>query len=406
MNALKQLDRHLLIESIGLGIAQIMLWGGSYFLLAILAKPIMAELKWSNEFVYGALSFSILISGLVSPKIGHLINTKSRNYVVLLSGLLMGIGLICLGLSTNKGLFIFGWILIGFAMGAGLYDPLFASLGRKYGKKATNSIVQITLVSGFTTTTIWPILSYLLNTFGWRSTCFIYAISLIVLIFPIHYFSIFKFQPKQTNFIEKELTSIKEVQPKTAFKKDKIFYLLLFNFSIGSVLMTGIYLHLIDILLSHKITMIQAISIGAMLGPAQVGIRILDIVLPKKTPDKTAIISGITILIGLILLLISAKVAFLGVVFFGLGNGMRSILRGTLPLWIYGQESYAEIIGKLARLPLLAQALTPFLSGLIINYFEVDSLLNILCILAFINVIPMIILYKLCANKHEKQAEI
>jgi MFS family permease len=388
MNLLKNFDRNMFKESLGLGLGQILLWGGSYFLLGILGKSIIQDLKITDQFLYGTLSFSILISGLVSPYVGKYINNKDRNYILLLSGILMGIGLLLLSISTEKILFVLSWILIGFAMGGGLYDALFASLGRKYGKNAPQSIIQITLISGFTTTLVWPLLTFLLQNYGWRNTCFVYGLLLIVLIFPIHYFSIFKFKPKEEN----DKVSIKK--EKVEFKKDKMFYLLLINFSIGTFLMTGVYLHLIDILVNHRITMIEAVSIGTLLGPSQVGIRFLDMVLPKKTPIKTAIISATTILLGLLFLSFGAKVAFLGVILFGLGNGMRSILRGTLPLWIYGQESYATIIGKLARLPLIAQAITPLVSGYIIAYFGLNVFLDFLCLLAFISIIPMIIIYK------------
>lgn len=403
MNIFKNIDRHLLKESIGLGFGQIILWGGSYFLLGILGKSIIEELKFSNQFLYGSLSLSILISGLVSPVVGKYINTKEKNYILLFAGVVMGIGLLGLSFSTEKILFVTSWVLIGLAMGGGLYDPLFASLGRKYGKSATQSIIQITLVSGFTTTLIWPLLTFLMQNFGWRVTCMMYGILLIVCIFPIHYFSIFQLPPRE------EKQKCKDNTNATSFKKDKIFYLLLVNFSIGMMVMTGVYMHLIDILIHHHITMVEAVSIGALLGPSQVGIRVLDLILPKKTPVKTALISSITILIGLLLLLVHPSIAFLGVIFFGLGNGMRSILRGTLPLYIYGQNSYAIIIGKLARLPLIAQAITPLMSGLIIYYFKVHVLLDVLCLLAFINIIPMVILMKMFTVKsavETKQLEL
>ena len=393
MKWLNNFDRKKFRESIILGLGQVLLWGGSYFLLGILGKSIINDLKISNQFLYGTLSFSILISGLVSPYVGKYINNKDKNYILLFSGILMGIGLLLMAISTEKILFVLSWIIIGFAMGGGLYDALFASLGRKYGKNAPQSIIQVTLVSGFTTTLVWPLLTFLLHNFGWRNACIIYAVLLIVTIFPMHYFSIFKFKPKEIK------TSQTVKKQEVEFKKDGTFYLLLLNFSIGTFLMTGIYLHLIDILVSYHITMVEAVSIGALLGPSQVGIRFLDMILPKKTPIKAAIISATTILLGLLFLSFGAKIAFLGVVLFGLGNGLRSILRGTLPLWIYGQDSYATIIGKLARLPLIAQALTPIVSGYVVAYFGLNAFLNVLCTLAFISIIPMVLIYLKYARK-------
>jgi MFS family permease len=169
-----------------LGFTQILLWGGSFFLLAILAKPIIAETGWSHQLVYGALSLAMLVSGMLASKVGKMIDTIARNYNLLYAGFVMGAGLIIIGLSRHFLLFLLGWCVVGVAMAMGLYDALFATLGKKYGKIARKSIVQVTLISGFTTTVVWPLLSFLLNHYGWRNACFVYAGILIVWVFPVH----------------------------------------------------------------------------------------------------------------------------------------------------------------------------------------------------------------------------
>lgn len=369
-------------KNVALGVAQIFLWGGSFFILSVLAEPIMKETNWSHSMVYGSLSLSLLISGLLSPKIGKLINSNNKDFVLLYSGMIMSLGLLILGFANQFWVFVIGWAVLGIAMGMGLYDALFALLGKQFGKEANKSIVQITLVSGFAPTISWFFISCLLSNFGWRYTCFIYAAALFIVIFPIH-----KYILRPNNIKECQFT--KTNTPKTNLNDvfhSKIFYLLLINFIIGSVLMSGLIIHLVDILLTKKIEMETAIIIAALLGPSQVGVRVLDIILPKKTPVKTAIISSIAILFGLLLLLFSSKTASFGVIIFGMGNGMRSILRGTLPLAIFGHQNYAEILGKLARLPLIAQAITPFVGGIVIQLFNVSVFLYALCILAFINI--------------------
>lgn len=287
-------------------------------------------------------------------------------------------------------------------MGMGLYDALFASLGKKYGKGASRSIVQITLISGFATTMVWPLLAMLNGNFGWRKTVLMYALILMLLTFLIHWFTIFKNETvinatTKTNILQK-----KDVQITHIPKLKNAFHLLLINFTIGSFLMTGIYIYLLDILKNNQFSLEQAISIGAFLGPSQVGVRVLDILFPQKTTIITGIISSIAITIGLIFLTFSGNSAYIGVVIFGLGNGMRSILRGTLPLEIFGQKIYALVIGKLAILPLMAQAVTPLIGGLVIQYFDVSVFMYLMCALAIINIVPMILLKKVMNGKSFK----
>lgn len=382
-------------ESFFLGIAQVLLWGSSYFVLSILAGPIIKETNWSPQFIYGCLSISILVSGIISPKIGKIIHKSSKNYILFWSGLIMAAGLIIISFSYTKVLYLIGWILLGIAMGFGLYDALFASLGKKYGKKASSYIVQITLISGFATTIVWPMLSYCTNEFGWRYTLLIFSFILIVFTLPIHYYSFIK-QPNVKHETINKQKEVTLVSKKTTVVPDlKLsFYLLLINFSIGSLLMTGLYVYIIEILKNKGIGLQEAIAIGALLGPSQVGVRVLDLFFPKKTPIITALISSTAIFLAFVLLLLSYKIAFLGVIIFGLGNGMRSILRGTLPLWIFRPKIYATIIGNLALLPLVTQAATPFLGGLIIQFYGMDYLVYCLCFLAVLNIIPLLFLKK------------
>ncbi|MDI9871158.1 MFS transporter [Flectobacillus roseus] len=379
-----------------LGFTQILLWGGSFFLLAILAKPIVAETGWSHQLVYGALSLAMLVSGMLASKVGKMIDTIARNYNLLYAGFVMGAGLIIIGLSRHFLLFLLGWCVVGVAMAMGLYDALFATLGKKYGKIARKSIVQVTLISGFTTTVVWPLLSFLLNHYGWRNACFVYAGILIVWVFPVHKFLI----PEKVQMIEEEnaSTTIQQELP-TGLENTSVFTILLVNFTIGSILMTGISVHLVEILDDNGLPLTMAISVGAMLGPSQVGIRFLDAILPKKTPLNSALVSSVTIFVGLILFLMHHQISFLAVICFGLGNGMRSILRGTLPLWIFGADSYATIMGRLAGLPMVAQALTPLLSGYMIAHFSVKKFVGLLVVLAFVNIITMVVLRNKILNK-------
>src|ERR1700740_3428268 len=56
-----------------MGIGQVLVWGSSYYLPAVLAKPIASQTGWPLSWVIGALSLALLVSGLVSPKVGGLI---------------------------------------------------------------------------------------------------------------------------------------------------------------------------------------------------------------------------------------------------------------------------------------------------------------------------------------------
>ncbi|WP_158557149.1 MFS transporter [Mucilaginibacter conchicola] len=375
-----------LFTNLGLGAGQILLWGGSYFILSVLSKPIMAETGWTYQMVYGALSFSMVISGLVLPFVGRMIQSLRRNHMLRYTGLVMAAGLLIMGSAHNYRMFMLAWAITGIAMGMGLYDALFASIGKYFGKSTRNMIVKVTLISSLAPTISWLITSYLLENMGWRNTCFIYAGILALGILPLHFFVF-----PQVSAPADESSKSKEVT--ATGPEPKLFLLLICSFTMGAVLTTGVIINLIDILTGKDHTMAASLVIISFLGPSQAGVRLLELIMPPATPLKMSVLSALSMLAGLVLLMVSNNLAIPGVILFGMGNGMRSVVRGTLPLSLFGESGYAVLIGKLGRWPLIAQAVTPVIAGFIMQKFSNMCFLGVFLIIAVINVFVSVIIY-------------
>lgn len=90
------------------------------------------------------------------------------------------------------------------------------------------------------------------------------------------------------------------------------------------------------------------------LGPAQVGIRVVDIVF-KNIPSMVTTMMSVTFtLLGIVILLAWPAYAVAGIILYGFGNGLRAIVRGVLPLAIFPASLYATLMGRLARPSLIA----------------------------------------------------
>ncbi len=369
------------LRSLLLGLSQIFAWGGSFFLMAVLIGPVTRETAWPSSWVYGSLSLSIFISGLLAPTVGKQIARQRGRVILMHSGWVIGAGLVMVGLAPVLPVFILGWCLIGVGMSMGLYDALFATLGQQYGLEAKKAITHITLISGFATTIVWPSLAWLIEYFGWRSTCLGYAVFLSVIIPVLYHYGCRgqnKFQPEKARDNELPLGLPTENQT--------MFRWVVINFMIAAVLMTAISVQLISILQAKGLTLKSAIQLGALIGPCQVGVRLLDLIGPKKHPIWSALISSILVLAGLLILGLDVSLATIGVILYSLGNGIRSILRGTLPLELFGSDSFAIVLGRLARPALIAQALTPLAGGYIVEHSGPLTLLAVLAALAFLNI--------------------
>lgn len=158
-----------------LGFAQILGWGTSFYFPAVLAEPIVADTGWLLGWVVGGVSIGLLTAGLISPRVGSVIDKHGGRPVLALSSVLFAAGLAGIGLAPALPVYLLAWVVVGAAMGTGLYDAAFAALGRFYGHEARGPITNLTLFGGFARTVCWPLSAFLVETCGWRGTCLVYA---------------------------------------------------------------------------------------------------------------------------------------------------------------------------------------------------------------------------------------
>lgn len=85
----------------GLGIGQILSWGSTFYLLAVLAGPIVTDTGWSSSLVVAGVSLGLVIAGLGSPRVGALVASNHGRIVLIASALMLALGLATLGLAPN-----------------------------------------------------------------------------------------------------------------------------------------------------------------------------------------------------------------------------------------------------------------------------------------------------------------
>lgn len=370
-----------------IGIAQILVWGGSFFILSVLARPIMEETGWARQWVYGGLSLGIFISGVLLPSVGKCIKRYGGREILAGSGAVAALGLIIIASTHTLPWFIFAWVILGIAMALGLYDALYAALGNSYGRGAKTAITTVTLISGFCTTLVWPLLAYGVTHLGWRETCLIWSAVLIVTVWPIYRIALPATLPSPTMH-ENRLSN------KVTVTVDKKVYLLMsVIFMLAAIIMTVISVQLIDILQDSGFTLASAVGVTALIGPSQVAARVMDIVIKFKHPVLSLLVSVVLVLAGLMLITIFPLHAVFAVIVYGCGNGLRSIVRGTLPLAILKPDEFAVVMGRIARPSLIAQGATPLISALIFEHFGTEALMLTLVAIAAVSVVLSLFLH-------------
>ena len=374
-----------------IGVAQILAWGSSYYLLAVLAGPVVADTGWPLTWLMGALSIGMLVSGLVSPRIGFLIEQRGGRPVLAASAVLFSAGLLLLGLAPSLPVFVLAWIVLGLAMGAGLYDPAFSTLGRLYGDHARPAITHVTLFGGFASTVCWPLSALLVDHLGWRGACLTYAAIHLTVVLPLYLFGV----PREASKPAAAPTAAKAVSVPGPVRAGQRYALVMLaaSFTLAAVIMTVISVHLLTLLQSQGLALTAAVALGTLIGPAQVGARVLEMLFGRKAhPIWSLIASAVLVAVGLGMLVGAPGIVATGIVMYGMGSGIRSIARGTVPLALFGREGYAVLMGRIAMPTLIAQAASPFLGAWLLDSFGTQATLAALCGAAVLNILLVLAL--------------
>lgn len=369
-----------------LGIAQIFSWGSSYYLPAVFAAPMEQDTGWSLAYIVGGLSVGLLVSGLCAPYAGSSINRFGPRPVLMAGSLLLAAGLIGIGLAPSLPFYFAAWMLMGAGMSAGLYDAGFGALGRLYGSDARAAITTLTLYGGFASTVCWPLSAYLVDHVGWRDACFIYAAIQLCLSLPLIAYAVPSMReakgsnPAQTNSALP--------MPRLHGRELRAFWLLAGGLTLAGITQTLISVHLITLLQARDVALAAAVSFGALIGPSQVGARVVEMAFGKHYhPGWTLVAAAVLIAAGVCMLAMGLPVVALCLVLYGAGNGIWSIARGTLPLRLFHPSHYAPLIGRLALPSQIAQALAPTIGAIVLARSGADATFALVAGLTLLNVL-------------------
>ncbi|MGU3385166.1 MFS transporter [Methylobacterium sp. D53M] len=376
--------RPTIAGNVALGVTQIVLWGGTFFLTAVVSDPIVAETGWPQAMVVGALSLAIFVSGLPAPFVGRMIRRHGGRPVLVAGATIIAAGLVLMAVAQSLPVFLLAWMVAGLGMSAALYDPLFAAIGQAYGAAARGAMTQIAISSGFAVSLCWPATRFLVDHVGWRGACLTYAILSVALVVPLFAWAL----PARSRGAVEPAAAPRPYEPTGSTEAARLpaERLLAVTFTMAAMIMTATSVQLLNLLQTLGVGATAAVALTGLIGPAQVGVRVVELALGRRAhPAWSLLLSSASVGLGLLLLATIPSLAWLAMLLYGAGNGMRTVVRGTLPLALYGQDQYAAAMGRLARLPLLGQAITPLACGYVAERLGLLPLLEVMLAVAAIN---------------------
>lgn len=360
-----------------LGTAQTLAWASSYYLPAMLADPMARELDVSAPMIYAAFSVAMIASALIGPGAGRAIDRHGGRVVLVGTSLMFAMGLGMLGVAQGFWSMIAAWLVLGAAMGSGLYEAAFSSLVRLYGRHARGAITGITLIAGFASTVGWPLSAWMEARFGWRGACFGWAALHLLIGLPLN-----AWLPKALKAVKTEAPAVAPAGQDNASAaaaappRGFATALLAFVFAATWFISTAMATHLPRTLEAAGAPLGTAVAVGALIGPAQVAGRLLEFgFLRRVHPLLSARLAALAHPAGVAVLLSAGPaMAPAFAVLHGAGNGILTIAKGTLPLALFGPHGYGARQGWLMMPARIAQALAPFLFGLALDAWGARAL--------------------------------
>ncbi len=358
---------------VALGTAQTLAWASSYYLPAVLAAPMARDLGLSPSWVFGAFSAALVLSALLGPAVGRAIDARGGRGVLALSNLVLAAGLALLAAAPGPLVMAAGWVVLGVGMAMGLYDAAFATLAGLYGRAARGPITGITLIAGFASTVGWPLSALMEDALGWRGACLGWAALHLTLGLPLNRLLVPPAPPPERGAAVAAGGPAGPPPPRLAMP------LLAFVFPATWFVTGAMAAHLPAVLQAAAAAPAAAIAAAALVGPAQVAARLAEFGLLRRFhPLVSARLATLGHPLGAAALALAGgpgAAAF--AVLHGMGNGVLTIAKGTLPLAVFGPAGYGARQGLLSAPARLLQATAPFLFGLLLESAGVGAALGL-----------------------------
>jgi MFS family permease len=343
-----------------LGVTQTLAWGSTYYLPAVFADRISAALQLPRVWFFGVFSAALLLSGLLGPLAGRIIDRYGGRDVLAATNLVFASGLVALAFASGWAGLMVAWTILGIGMGFGLYEAAFATVAGLYGRDARNAITGITLFAGFASTVGWPTSAIFIDAFGWRGACLAWAALHLLIGLPMNRLLVPRTPPHVP-----ETTHV----PEAASGLPWTMIVLASVFGATWFISTAMAAHLPRLLQAMGSTPAVAVAAASLVGPAQVAARLVEFgLLRRLSPMISARLATGLHPIGATLLAMFGPVAAIPfVLLHGAGNGMLTIARGTLPLALFGPTGYGLRTGFLSAPARILQGGAPVLFGIVLD---------------------------------------
>lgn len=348
---------------LALGITQITAWGTSYYCLGVLAAPMARELGWTRGFIFLGFTLSVLTMALISTAVGRLIDRAGGRLVMSAGSLLVAAGLFLLSLVATEWAYLAVWVLLGIGMRMCLYDAAFAALVQVTPARGRQAISYLTLFGAFASSVFWIVGHYLEAEHGWRPTLVAFAALNLIICLPLHWLGLARRDEAGGGAAEAKAADARSPPPLEGRARTVAMALFALIMSFNGFVFGVVSVQLVPLLEAAGLAAAAAVWMASLKGVAQFAGRVVEIVFGRNlSAISVGRLSMAAMPLAFALLYLSqgnftALLAF--TLLMGASQGVLTIVRGAVPLALFGAKGYGAVTGLIATPILFVSAFAP-----------------------------------------------
>jgi MFS family permease len=354
-----------------LSVTETISWGILYYAFGILLAPMEREMGWSRAESTAAFSIALLVSAAFAVPAGRWVDRGGARVMMTLGSCAAVALMVAWARVESLPALYLLWAAVGVTMAAVLYEPAFAVLAKWFVHDRERAFTILTLAAGLASTIFNPIASLLAASLGWRQAVLVLAVVLGATTIPMHAF-LLRGRPADPGETAREAGARRkdgeppDVSARAALRTATFWFLAL-AFLIQSFAHAGISLHSVPMLIEWGYEPTFAATVVGLVGAMQVVGRLVFAPIRTRFSSRavTMLILACQSVAFLILWGVPGSVglfAFVG--FFGISNGMATLVRASIVAELWGRTHYGAIAGALSVASTLARAVAPLSIGL------------------------------------------
>ncbi|WP_439576185.1 MFS transporter [Phreatobacter sp.] len=355
-----------------LSVTQMVGWGTTFWLPSMLVGPVGREIGLVPEIVFAAVTVMLLVSAVVAPSIGRLLDRSGARWPMVAGSLIFALALVVLSQAVGTSSYLAAWVLVGIGTPLALSQAAAAAMVQRAGAGARQAIGMLMLVGGLSSTVFWPLAAWLDASVGWRGACLVFAAIHILVCLPIHLIALAR-PSRVESTVDEVIPSVPEPPALTAAERRHAFILMASAFSLTGFVSWGLPLQIVEILKGYGHSVAFAIFAGTLMGPAQVIARLGEMIFGRRLGIlMVGVISAALMPLAVMLPVLGPQSPVLACAFvigYGLAAGAMTIVRAVAPLALFGAATFATMSGWLAVPQSIAFAIAPMVFAAVMRHW-------------------------------------